>query len=198
MRVSTISFRSLSVGKLSNQQVLPRRARKLMILLKSPFPSDLQAQRLSVPNPFSRLDLTQKDVLTLGESFVRRFPDRAQPILLVGLRTSGSYFVPLLRAFFEAEGYKSVALLTIYPNHGLGRREKRELERFAARGYWALIVDDPPETSRTVLTASDIARRAGFAPGSVKFLPPTHPASTKLVQDASRAKRHHAAARAMA
>ena len=169
-------FLSLIVGR---QAIEPRSlaeaARKLKILLKSPFPSDLQAQRLSVPNPFGRLDMTQKDVLTLGEFFVRRFPDRAQPILLVGLRTSGTYFVPLLRAFFEAEGYKSVALLTIYPNHGLGRREKRELERFAARGYWALIVDDPPETSRTVLTASEIARRAGFAPGSVKFLPPTHP-----------------------
>ena len=169
-----------------------------MILLKSPFPSDLQAQRLGVPNPFSRLDLTQKDVLTLGESFVRRFPDRTQPILLVGLRTSGSYFVPLLRAFFEAEGYKSVALLTIEPNNGLGRREKRELERFAARGYWALIVDDPPETSRTLLTALDIARRAGFAPGNVKFLPPTHPTTPEWFKTLPERQRHHAAARAMA
>ena len=84
--------------------------------------------------------------------------------------------MPLLRAFFESEGYESVALLTIDPNHGVGLREKRQLERFAKRGYWALIVDDPPETSRTVLAASDIARRAGFAPASVKFLPPTHPA----------------------
>ena len=156
---------------------LAEAGRKLMMLLKSPFPSDLQARRLGVPNPFSRLDLTQKDVLALGEFFVRRFPDRSQPILLIGLRTSGSYFVPLLRAFFESEGYESVALLTIYPNHGVGLREKRQLERFAKRGYWALIVDDPPETSRTVLAASDIARRAGFAPASVKFLPPTHPAT---------------------
>ena len=50
-------------------------------------------------------DLTHVDVLALGKSYVSRFPDRSQAILLVGLRTSGSYFAPLLRALFEAEGY---------------------------------------------------------------------------------------------
>ena len=107
---------------------------------------------------------------------MRRFPERTQSILVVGLRTSGSYFAPLLRAFFEAEGYESVALLTIEPNRGVGRREMRELERFAERGYSALIVDDPPYTNRTVFAALDIVHRAGFAPSKLKFLVPTHPA----------------------
>jgi hypothetical protein len=40
----------------------------------------------------------------------------------------------------------------------------------------ALIVDDPPETSRTLLAALDIVHRAGFA--QVKFVAPTHPATT--------------------
>ena len=80
----------------------------------------------------------------------------------MGLRTSGSYFAPLLRAFFEAEGYESVALLTIEPNKGVGRREKKELKGFAARGYLALIVDDPPHTSRTMLAALDIAQPSGI------------------------------------
>ncbi len=157
---------------------LAEAGRRLKMLLELPLPSDFQSKLLGTPTPFNRLDLTQKDILALGESFVRRFPERSQPILLVGLRTSGSYFAPFLRAFFEAEGYKSVALLTIKPNKGVSRREKRDLERFAARGYWALILDDPPETSGTVLAAFDIASRAGFAPGCVKFVAPTHPAKT--------------------
>jgi hydroxymethylpyrimidine pyrophosphatase-like HAD family hydrolase len=150
----------------------------LMMLLRSPLPSDFCGEVLGAPTLFNRLDLTHKDILALGQSFVQRFPERAQPILLVGLRTSGSYFSPLLKAFFEAEGYQSVALLTIKPNKGAGHQEKKELRRFAARGYWALILDDPPETSRTVLAAFDIVSRFGFAPGRIKFVTPTHPAKT--------------------
>ena len=137
----------------------------------------LLTKRLAIPSPFSHLDLTPSDVLRLGDFFVRRFPERAQPVLIVGLRTAGSYFAPLLRAFLETEGYRSVELLTVEPLKGVGRREERKLKQFAARGYWALIVDDPPDSSRTLLAASDIVQRAGFAADSIKFLAPTHPAS---------------------
>src|SRR5262249_7954120 len=145
-------------------------------LLETRLPSDLLAQRLGVPNPFSRLDVTEKDILALGDSFLTRFPNRRQPILLVGLRTSGTYLAPFLKAFLGNEGYEKVALVTIETKKGPSRREKKELERYAAQGYWALILDDPPETGSTMLAASDIAHRAGFALGSVKFLAPTHPA----------------------
>jgi hydroxymethylpyrimidine pyrophosphatase-like HAD family hydrolase len=156
---------------------LAESGRRLMTLLEYPFPTDLQARRLATPVAFRRLDLTQRDCLSLGAAFVRRFPDRTQPILLLGLRTTGSYVAPLLRAFFEVEGYRNVALMTIEPKKGPGRREKEDLKRFAARDYWALIVDDAPASSYTVLDAFDIAHRAGFAPGNVKFLVPTHPAN---------------------
>jgi len=155
---------------------LAESAAGLIPLLKLPLPAELMAQRLGTPIPFRRIDLTQKDCLALGEAFVRRFPDRTQPILLLGLRTAGSYFAPLLRAYFEVQGYHSVALLTVEPSKGVGRRESKELARFAASGYWALVVDDAPNSSRTILAGFDVAQRAGFAPGSVKFLAPTHPA----------------------
>ena len=157
-------------------------------------PADLQAKRLATPSPFSHLDLTPNDVLRLGACFVRRFPDRAQPILLLGLRTSGSFFAPLLRALLETEGYRSVGLLTIEPTKGIGRREESKLKRFAARGYWMLIVDDPPDTSRTLLASLDIVHRAGFAPRQ-REIPRADPSGeTNLVQDASRGQCHHAAA----
>ena len=176
LRTSTISSCSLSAGKRLMRNVLPNPASRLTTDLGLMLPADLQAKRLATPSPFSHLDLTPKDVLRLGACFVRRFPDRAQPILLLGLRTSGSFFAPLLRALLETEGYRSVGLLTIEPNKGIGRREESKLKRFAARGYWMLIVDDPPDTSRTLLASLDIVHRAGFARGSVKFLAPTHPA----------------------
>ena len=67
--------------------------------------------------------------------------------------------------------------MTIDPNKGAGRREVRELKEFAARGYWAVIVDDPPHTDRSVFAALDIAHRAGFARTNVKVLAPTHSAN---------------------
>lgn len=163
-------------GQIVPPTCLVESGRRLTMLLEYPLPADLQAQRLAPPIPFGRLDLTQYDIVALGESFVRRFPNRTQPILLLGLRTSGSYLAPLLRAVFENAGYASVALLTIEPGKGVGSRGKREIQRFAARGYWALIVDDAPNSSGTILAGFDVARRAGFAPSHVKFLVPTHPA----------------------
>lgn len=142
--------------------------------LRWPLPASARAQYLGLPTPFRRLDLTHVDVLALGRSYVRRFPDRLLPLLLVGLRTSGSYFVPLLRALFKAEGYTAISVLTLEPNKGVGRWESRELKRYAKQGYIALIVDDPPQTAGTIFAAFEIARRAGFVSGRVRAVVPTH------------------------
>jgi hydroxymethylpyrimidine pyrophosphatase-like HAD family hydrolase len=153
---------------------------KLVALLKSPLPPDLQVMHIGVPSPFRRLDLTHHDVMALGEYYVQRFPDRLQAILLVGLRTSGSYFTPLLRAYFVAQGYDTVSMLTIAPSKGPGRRERKQLKRYAARGYTAVIVDDPPHTGGAIYTALEIARRAGFSHNKMRVLVPTHPARRHL------------------
>ena len=151
-------------------------AAKLADLLRAPLPAALQTARVSVPSPFRRLDLTHHDVLALGRRYVAQFPDRARPILLLGLRTSGSYFAPLLRAYLAAQGFATVAVLTMVPGKGAGRRERRALERYAREGYTALILDDSPHTGGTIFTAFDIARRAGFAIDKLKALIPAHPA----------------------
>jgi len=170
-------FLSLMVGRQTLDAArLVESGHRLKTVLETTLPADLQAQRLGTPIPFRRLDLTQNDCLSLAEAFVHRFPDRAQPLLVLGLRTAGTYFAPLLRAYFEANGYRNVALMTVEPNKGAGRRENNELQEFAKRGYWALIVDDAPSSSGTVLTAFDITQHAGFTSGNVKFLVPTHPA----------------------
>jgi hydroxymethylpyrimidine pyrophosphatase-like HAD family hydrolase len=163
-------------GQFSDVDSLVAAGGKLAALLESPLPSNLQSKRVGVPSPFRRLDLTQDDVLALGQRYVERFPDRAQAILIVGLRTSGCYFAPLLRALFEARGYEKVSLVTLVPGKGAGRWEGKELKRYAGRGYTALIVDDPPHTGGTILTAFEIARRAGFVPGKLRALVPAHPA----------------------
>jgi hydroxymethylpyrimidine pyrophosphatase-like HAD family hydrolase len=163
-------------GQLSNPTSFAEAGSKLAKLLLAPLPPDLQSEHVGVPTPFRRLDLTHLDVLALGQRFAQRFPDRSESILVLGLRTSGSYFAPLLGAFFKAEGYQTVTSLTVQPNKGLGRWERQELSRCARRGFTALIVDDAPHTGDTVILGLDIARRAGFAPDKLRALVPAHPA----------------------
>ena len=149
-------------------------AAQLAALSGTLLPADLLETQIGAPSPFRRLDMTHHDVLTLGRRFVDAFPDRAQPVLLIGLRTSGSYFAPLLRAFLHAEGYGTVEQLTIQPDKGLGGFERRELKRCAEAGFSAVITDDPPRTAGTLFQAFDVARRAGFPREKLKLLVPVH------------------------
>ena len=152
---------------------------RLRELLQSPLPPSLQGERLGVPSAFSRLDLTLYDVMSLGRRLLNSLPDHSQPILLLGLRTAGTYFAALMQASFKAEGYQRVSILTVHPKKGPGSRERKELKRYAERDYMLVIVDDPPYTGDTVFLAFDTARRAGFDLSKVKALVPTHPARRK-------------------
>ena len=139
-------------------------------------PPDLRDKHVGVPSLFQRLDTTHFDILALGRRFADRFPDRNQPILIMGLRTSGSYIAPLLKAFLKAEGYHVVVSLTIHPGKGPGRWERRQLQHYARHGFTGLVVDDSPHTASTVVMAIEIARRAGFSIDRLKALVPTHAA----------------------
>jgi len=169
-------FFAVFAGFESNSVSFVKSAQKLAGMLHSPpFPSDLLDLRLGVPSAFSRLDLTHFDVLALGRQFARQYHDRSHPILLLGLRTAGTYFSTLLRSYFKAEGYRQVASLTVQPKKGPSRRENAELARYAKRGFTLVIVDDPPHTGGTIAIAVEIARRAGFDLSRIKALVPTHP-----------------------
>jgi hydroxymethylpyrimidine pyrophosphatase-like HAD family hydrolase len=159
----------------ADSATVARAASGLAKVLRNPLPPELEAEHLGVPSPFRRHDLTHFDVLALGQQYAARFPHRSEPLLLVGLRTSGSYFAPLLAAYFNAQGYQSVAWLTVQVQKGPGRRERQELRRFARHGCTAVIVDDPPHSAGTVMRALDMARRAGFGRDLIRVLVPTHP-----------------------
>jgi hydroxymethylpyrimidine pyrophosphatase-like HAD family hydrolase len=169
-------LRLVAARDTSRPAALAASVEKLSARLREPLPAALQKGRVGVPSPFRRLDFTHLDILALGRRYVAQFPDRAQPILLLGLRTSGSYFAPLLHAYLTGEGFTSVAVLTMVPGKGTSRWEQRELERYARQGYTAVILDDSPHTGGTIFTAFDIARRTGFAIEKLKALIPAHPA----------------------
>ncbi|WJR77313.1 HAD hydrolase family protein [Bradyrhizobium sp. NP1] len=150
-------------------------AQRLSEMLRLPLPPDLMGLRLGVPSAFSRLDLTHFDVLALGRRFMRQYPDKSHPVLLLGLRTAGTYFSALLRSSLKAEGYRRVVSLTVQPIKGPGRRERNVLTSCAKQGFTVAIVDDPPHTGGAIVHAIDIARQAGFDLPRIRVLVPTHP-----------------------
>ena len=158
------------------REAMARAAEHLSQCAASALPATFASDRTGIPSPFQRLDLTHRDVLALADRLMSDVPDRAVPIALIGLRTSGSYFAPLIKAALEAAGYRTVALATVEPNKGVNRAERRVLERLARSGALGVIIDDPPQSGGTLLAGLDIARSSGFALQKLRLLVPTHAA----------------------
>ncbi len=148
---------------------------QLRPLPRRSLPADLQAEFTRIPSAYRKQDLTPFDTLALGQKFVSRFPDRQHPVLVIGLRTAGSYFAPLLRAFLGSQGYQVVDMVTVRPNRGLNNTEHTELARCARFQYRAVIIDDPPSSGATIALGVECARKAGFPSDNIIVMFPVRP-----------------------
>ena len=153
-------------------EVLEHAAHQLLPLLRQPLPADLLAQHIRIPSAFRKRDLTTNDIIALGRKFVSRHPNRQHRIMIVGLRTAGSYFAPLLRAYLKFEGYQIVDMVTIRPKKDLAIWERSELVRCAREQYTAVVVDDPPFSGGTIGLSIEHIRKAGFQTDQIVTLYP--------------------------
>ena len=161
-------------GGVENSPALEQTAQQLANLLDAKLPQDLRSRRLRNPAFYHVRDLTHVDVLKLGEKFVAAFPDRSQPIVLVGLRTAGSYFNPLLRAYFKNKGYQDVDSLTVRPRSSVSSREKAQLATSSKAGRLAVITDEPACSGGTTAGVAKMLYKAGFPKEKVVAMFPVH------------------------
>lgn len=147
----------------------------LAAILAQPLPRRLPAEPIRIPSAFRKQDLTQFDVLELTDRFAALHPDRARPVVVVGLRTAGVYFASLMQARLEARDFAHTAIVTIRPNKGLSADEAQRLRTFAQAGYHAALIDDPPFSGEAIGIATQALRRAGFAATARTILFPIHP-----------------------
>ena len=135
------------------------------------FPPKLRRTILRLPNCFRSFDQKPEDCRRLVERFSDRWPDRSRHLLVVGLRTSGSYLAPLVSSFLAAAGYRHVAeTVTIRPSQLLDERSKQALAEVVAAGGLVLVVDDPPRTGSQVAQALDQLRDCGVPAESLVLL----------------------------
>jgi hydroxymethylpyrimidine pyrophosphatase-like HAD family hydrolase len=143
-------------------------------LVDSELPPALLARRVMVPAAFRTQDLTHHDVLELAARFASGFPDRERAILVVGLRSAGSYFAPLLRASLLTRGYQDVEVVTVRPKEGLARWERSALAHGAARKALAVVIDEPAGKGSTLSMAIDLLGKASLPRRDVVVLMPVH------------------------
>ena len=157
----------------SQASLAPHRNR-LLTALKVKFPERFKKRRLKNPAFFHGRDLTPFDVLTLGDKFIEQFPDRDRRIVLVGLRTAGSYFAPLLRAYLNNHEYKNIDVVTMRPRSVLGWGEREHLERSAREKRTAVILDESPIGGGTTAGVVKHLRRMGYPEERIVALLPVH------------------------
>lgn len=105
------------------------------------------------PACFRSFDQHPRDVEELITRFAARYPDRDRPLLVLGVRTSGTYLAPLAAASARAQGFRSVTERTIRPG------ERLRVQR--ANGL-VVVIDDPPSSGRSLAKVAREAERAGF------------------------------------
>lgn len=149
---------------------------RLANMLSPPFPLTLQKRRIRLPAALHSQDLTHHDILSLADKLIDGLPKREQAILIVGLRTAGSYFAPILRSYLTLRGYRYVEAVTIRPKSGISSYELAELQKGSKAGALAVLVDEPPSSGSTLVQALECLRSAGFPDKNIVILVPVHPA----------------------
>ena len=146
-------------------------------------PGALRQALLKIPAGFHAFDLRPADLDRLVADLAARYGERRRPVLVVGVRTSGSYFAPLCASSLRARGYDAVDWLTIRPHVPLHAGEARIVRSTAERGGLVVLVDDPPGTGRSFASAAQMLCELGTRRSSLVMLVPTFGAGAAFTAD---------------
>ncbi|MDX6426585.1 MAG: hypothetical protein QOD52_1990 [Gaiellaceae bacterium] len=133
-------------------------------------PWDLRREVLRLPSCFRSFDQQPADIEQLVEELARSRPERDRPIVVVGVRTSGSYLAPLAAGALRWRGYARVRVLTIRPGCRLRAAERRILHGAGTGGGTVLLTDDPPATGESLAAAAGDLERLGVPRASIVLL----------------------------
>lgn len=146
------------------------------------FPARLQNEVLRLPSCFRSFDQQPADMQTIARRFADRWPDRSQPLLVVGVRTSGDYLAPLYTVLLRNLGFQDVSTITIRPGRRLLSPERAILKNTVQRSGLVLLCDDPPSKGKALGTVARSIEQAGIAREHVILLLQLFGSSTSLPQ----------------
>ncbi|HEY2764590.1 MAG TPA: HAD family hydrolase [Pseudonocardiaceae bacterium] len=127
---------------------------------------------LRIPSCFRSFDQHPDDMVVLATRYAGKYPERDRAVLVLGVRTSGSYLAPLVAAALLAQGFTEVRSETARPEHRLRTPVRRSSRWVTRRGGRVAIVDDPPTTGHAVRQVARQVVRGGVAERALTLLLP--------------------------
>ncbi len=134
------------------------------------FPPRLLREILHLPSCFRGFDQQPADLERIIREFTQRWTDRDKPLVVVGVRTSGSYLAPLLAAFLKVYDYRDVRVLTLRPERRLLQSERATLQTAIRQDGLVLLTDDPPVTGSSVYKSVKELERIGVPSHAIVLL----------------------------
>lgn len=172
--VTEFSRRSIVSASPDRAAILQQSVR-LTNLLSANFPRPLWKYRSRIPAFFRSRDFAPSDCLELGRKFVAAFPEPERPVMVMGLRTAGSFLAPLLCAYLSTR-FRDTDWVAVRPRKGLAAWERDTLRRAARKKASVLIVDESIHTGATVAKAVHLLRESSFSDEDMVILNPVEPA----------------------
>jgi hydroxymethylpyrimidine pyrophosphatase-like HAD family hydrolase/orotate phosphoribosyltransferase len=145
-------------------------------LMSTHLPQSLLKRHMRLPEAFRAQDMSHHDVIRLIRAFTASVEPGPEPILIMGLRTAGAYFAPLMAEYLKSQGFTNVTWVSIRPKNGVSRPEKHQLRNAARHNRRLLLVDDYPSTGHTFRLTLDILHEHGVRDEQIAVLAPTHEA----------------------
>ncbi|WP_133260105.1 HAD hydrolase family protein [Streptacidiphilus pinicola] len=122
----------------------------------------LEGSLLRPPASFCSFDQHPEDLAALARRFGAEHPTRERPLLVIGVRTSGSYLAPLLGAALRQSGRRTVLVGTTRPGLALLPGRAAEVAAVRREGGTVLVIDDPPASGASLAAVAARAEREGF------------------------------------
>lgn len=138
-------------------------------------PERIRSRRMQLPSGFRAQDLTHHDAIALADGFDGSQDSRGGELAIVGARTAGAYFAPLMQARLRQRGWKS-SWMSVRPKSGVSRWEKQWLRSRAARAAKVLVVDDHPDTGETIRMMIELLEECGVERWKITVVVPSHEA----------------------
>ncbi len=154
----------------------------LPAILEPMMPKQPKDWRMRVPEAYRCQDMTHHDVIQMARNYAEAYGGRPPaPVFIIGPRTAGSYFVPLVKGLLERRRVEIMGAVTIRPKEGLSRLETKLLRNACERRARIVIVDDHPNSGHTFRLILSLLQRLGGAPENMVILAPDHQAQADWI-----------------
>lgn len=135
-------------------------------------PPGLREKTPVLPSCFQTFDLGVEDVRELGERVATAIQPSNDPLVVVGVRTSGSYLAPLLTAVLRDRGFALVETITLRPGIPVLGGTASSVRAAVRRGARFIVTDDPPVSGSSLARVVEQLVRAGVPRPSVSLAYP--------------------------